>query len=68
MGSLGIVEVFGILLIVVAYGIILLIPAWMIVKKAGYNPALSLLILVPLVNLVMLYVFAFSQWPEHRGE
>ena len=42
--------------------IIYLVPMWIIVKKAGFAPALSLLMLVPMVNLVMLYVFAFCSW------
>jgi len=42
--------------------VIYLVPAWMIFKKAGFAPALSLLMLVPLVNIVMLYVLAFSTW------
>lgn len=42
--------------------IIFLIPYWFIWKKAGFSPWLSLLMFVPLVNLVMLYVLAFSQW------
>ncbi|GGA24781.1 hypothetical protein [Dyella nitratireducens] len=48
-------------------GILAIIPAWKIVSKAGYNGAWSLLIFVPLVNLIMMYVFAFSQWPMERG-
>lgn len=37
-------------------------PFWMIFKKAGFQPILSLLMLVPIVNLAMLYVVAFSKW------
>ena len=48
--------------------ILAVIPAWKVVSKAGYHGAWSLLIFVPLVNIVMMYVFAFSQWPtERRG-
>jgi len=36
---------------------------WKIVKKTGFHPALGLLMLVPLVNLVMLAVLAFREWP-----
>lgn len=36
---------------------------WRIASKAGYNGALSLLMLVPLANLVLLIFFAFSDWP-----
>jgi hypothetical protein len=42
--------------------LIYLVPIWQIVKKAGFSPALSLLMFIPLVNLVMLYVFAFCNW------
>lgn len=35
-----------------------------IVGKAGFNPWLGLLILVPLANLVFLGWFAFADWPR----
>ncbi|MGB6134079.1 MAG: hypothetical protein WCC14_00130 [Acidobacteriaceae bacterium] len=41
---------------------IVLIPYWFIWKKAGFSPWLSLLMFLPLINLVMLYVLAFSEW------
>jgi predicted signal transduction protein with EAL and GGDEF domain len=42
--------------------VIVLLPFWVIFKKAGFHPATSLLMLVPLVNLATLYVLAFSGW------
>ncbi|HZY99312.1 MAG TPA: hypothetical protein VFE36_07040 [Candidatus Baltobacteraceae bacterium] len=36
---------------------------WKIASKAGYNPALSLLMIVPLANMIMLAIFAFGRWP-----
>jgi Zn-dependent protease with chaperone function len=41
---------------------IVIIPFWQIFKKAGMAAPLSLLMLLPFVNLVMLYVLAFSRW------
>ncbi|MGC2164277.1 MAG: hypothetical protein WA634_20450 [Silvibacterium sp.] len=41
---------------------IVIIPYWFIWKKAGFSPWLSLLMLVPLVNIIMPYVLAFSEW------
>jgi hypothetical protein len=41
---------------------VVIIPYWMIFKKAGFAPALSLLIVIPLVNLIVIYVIAFSDW------
>lgn len=51
-----------------AAAILAVIPAWRIVAKAGYHGAWSLLIFVPLVNIIMLYVFAFNQWPTERPQ
>jgi hypothetical protein len=44
------------------WGVVLVIPFWQIFKKAGKSPALSLLMLIPFVNLIVLYVLAFSRW------
>lgn len=41
---------------------VVVVPFWFIFRKAGFNGALSLLMIVPLVNLVVLYVLAFSRW------
>lgn len=45
------------------FGLILVIPFWQLFSKAGYSGWWSLLVLVPIVNLLTLYVFAFSSWP-----
>ena len=43
---------------------VIIIPFWFIYAKAGYSKWLSFLMVVPLVNLVMLYFLAFSNWPN----
>jgi uncharacterized membrane protein YhaH (DUF805 family) len=51
-------------LVVVLVGAVLFgVPAAMIVRKVGYSPWWALLWFVPLVNLIMLWVFALSRWP-----
>lgn len=45
---------------------IVVVPFWKIYSKAGFSKWLSLLMVVPLVNLLVLYVVAFSPWPVHR--
>ena len=35
-----------------------------ILNKAGYSRWWVLLIFVPLVNLIMIWVFAFAKWPR----
>ena len=52
-----------ILFILVGY----MVPLWRIVSKAGFAGALALLGLVPLVNIVMLWVFAFVRWPIEKN-
>lgn len=42
--------------------LVVLPPFWVIFKKAGFQPILSVLMMVPLVNLVLLYYVAFSEW------
>lgn len=59
------------------HSVILLLPLgvialyfWMIVRilnKAGYSGWWSLLMVVPLVNIVMVWVFAFADWPAIRA-
>lgn len=56
------------LLVQLIVGAVLLIPMSNIVKRAGYSPWLTLLGLIPLVNLVMFLVFAFSEWPRLRAQ
>jgi len=46
--------------------VVFIIPAWRIVQKAGFHGALSLLWFIPVVNIVMLWVFAFVRWPHER--
>jgi hypothetical protein len=49
------------LLILVGLAIIV-IPFWFILKKAGFSPWLTLINIIPLGNLVLIYVLAFSDW------
>jgi len=53
-------------LIVIFWVAIFLVPAWRIATKAGYSGALSLLTLIPVVNIVIIWVFAFVKWPVER--
>ena len=40
---------------------ITVVPFWPIFRKAGFPGALSLLLLVPGVNLILLYIVGFSR-------
>ncbi|MGA9672679.1 MAG: hypothetical protein WBQ94_25910 [Terracidiphilus sp.] len=37
-------------------------PYWVIFRKAGFSPWLSLLMYIPLANIIVLYVVAFADW------
>jgi energy-coupling factor transporter transmembrane protein EcfT len=59
----------GFVLIIYVAVIVLLFVGWVkILRKAGYSAWWSLLMLVPLVNIVMFLVFAFGDWPALRNQ
>jgi hypothetical protein len=47
--------------------ILMIIPIAKILQKAGFSGWWSLITAVPIVNIVMLYVFAHSDWPALTG-
>jgi hypothetical protein len=59
---------FGVVGILVGIGLLILslIINWTIAAKAGYSGALSLLMLIPLVNVIIILMFAFSEWPVQK--
>jgi hypothetical protein len=46
---------------------IAVVPMWRICKRVGHPPWLSLLTLIPLVNLGFIYYLGFSQWPSEKS-
>ena len=46
--------------------VLMLIIWWKIFSKAGWPGAVSLVMLVPFVNLIMIVYFAFATWPIQR--
>lgn len=54
-------------LIMLAIGLLSVILSivvwWRIVAKTGYSGALGLLLFVPIANIVLVLVLAFSTWP-----
>ncbi len=42
------------------------IPFWRLCVRVGYSPWLSLLVLLPIANLIFIYYLAFSDWPGQR--
>jgi hypothetical protein len=59
--------VFAVLVILYTAGLIVFLIAFaMILRKAGYSPWWVLLAFVPVLNVVMLLVFAMAEWPVRR--
>jgi hypothetical protein len=55
---------------VIVLGVIALVavPVANILRRAGYSGWWAIAFFVPLMNLVGLWIFAFSDWPvEHRS-
>lgn len=43
--------------------LLVIVPVWRICQRAGYSGWLSVLAIVPLLNLGLLYFLAFGSWP-----
>lgn len=67
-----IAPVFGVVFVIFMMFITLVIVAIKVLifckifSKAGYSWALGLLMLVPIANIVMLFILAFAEWPIQR--
>jgi hypothetical protein len=57
-------NVAGALIGIVIVLVVFVFPLVKIIRKAGYSGWWILIWLVPLANIVMLWVFAFADWPN----
>jgi uncharacterized membrane protein YhaH (DUF805 family) len=62
MGNLSFFHWIIVLLVLLLY----IFPVVKILQKAGYSGWWCVLVFIPLVNVVMLWVFAFARWPNLR--
>jgi uncharacterized membrane protein YhaH (DUF805 family) len=62
MNNVEIIRVLAGLMFILVLLPVLIIPYWRIFSKAGFSGWLSLLMIIPLVNPIVLYVVAFSDW------
>lgn len=48
--------------------ILVIVPLWRICSRAGFNPALSLLAIIPFVGFVIVAaVLGFADWPSLKN-
>jgi hypothetical protein len=65
MGNLGTPELFLIIATIGVFGVVFtVVPFWFIFRKAGFHPALSLLMIIPLADVIMKFFLAFADWPS----
>ena len=53
----------GEIFVVACIAAVVVLPYWKIYSKAGFSGALSLLMLIPLLNIGMLFFLAYAEWP-----
>jgi hypothetical protein len=56
------------LLLVIGIGVVIILPFWMIFKKAGFSPWLSLFMIFPVLGFIALLYLAFAEWPVNSKE
>jgi CDP-diglyceride synthetase len=54
------------IVIILVVSLAAMIPWFFIYKKAGFHPAMGCLMFFPIVNLVMMFILAFTDWPIER--
>lgn len=66
MGSFSAIHWLIALLVIAPVAALLVVPAWRILQRAGHSGAWALLMLVPVLGFVVLWVLAFSKWPNDK--
>jgi hypothetical protein len=56
------------LLLLPIFGLFCLWLGYRILQKAGFDGMWTLILLVPVVNIIMIWVFAFNHWPNLQRE
>jgi hypothetical protein len=64
-GTFGMPELI-IIVVLLLMSLIWIWPLWRIIDKTGNPGPMCLLFLIPIVNLVMLFYLAFSEWPIEK--
>ncbi len=55
-------------LLLPVFGLFCLWLGFRILKRAGFDGWWTLVLLVPVVNIIMIWIFAFSPWPNLRSK
>ena len=52
--------------VAVVFLILVLVPIVQLLRRTGHNPAWCILTLIPVLNLVVFWFFAFKPWPTDK--
>lgn len=66
MRSIGFPELLVLLGLTVISSVFFLLPFWKIFSKAGYPGVMALVMVVPFLNIIMLFYLGFAEWPVLR--
>jgi len=61
-------EMFVFYLLLIALFLCILWAGGKILDKAGFDSRWVVLLLIPVINILIIWVFAFSDWPNVRPE
>jgi hypothetical protein len=59
----GLFDALMLFIFVVLPALLMLWGAWHGVRRAGYNGVWVVVLLIPVLNIIMMYVFAYATWP-----
>lgn len=48
--------------------VLVVYPVGRILNRIGFSPLWTIAIFIPLVNLIVLWILAFTEWPGGRGD
>ncbi len=54
-------------ILIFAFGIFILWLGSRILAKAGLHQGWVFCLLIPVVNIIMIWIFAFSRWPNSKS-
>jgi uncharacterized membrane protein len=66
MRSIGFPELLVILGMSVILAVFAVLPFWKIFSKAGYPGVMGLAMVVPILNIIMVFYLGFADWPILR--
>ena len=66
-GSIGMPELFIVLVVGAVSAILVIWPAARVCAKAGYSPWLGIAAVIPVANVILLWFLALAEWPARRS-